>query len=250
MVWGRDADSAELGSAMLLLTGDTRSKKCVEWLQSRGFGRIWIDHKPTPYPQEPWGFDNGAFRDWKKGLIFDGDSYLRRLDKAYVVGIPYLAVVPDMVAEGLRSLDFSLSWLDRLPKEWPWYLALQDGMGLEDVDSVIDRFAGLFLGGTDRFKYTAWYWRKLSHRHGKPFHYARASTPRKIRHAMASGADSCDSAYPLWMADRLDGVDLALSSRVSTWSSDQAKYLAVEPWREQQKKQESVQLKFLWGKKR
>ncbi len=203
----RPAESALAGEVeagrLILLTGDTRSRQLLRELQKHGIGRMFIDHVPTPYPGEPWGFDNGAFRDWRNGRKFDGDAYLCRLEKAYAVGRPYIAIVPDLVAGGLRSLEFSLRWLEKLPANWPWYLAVQDGMTLADVESVLDKFTGLFLGGTDIFKGTAWHWCRLAHQHGKKFHFARAGTLRKIAYAKEIGADSSDSAFPLWTKERL-----------------------------------------------
>jgi len=187
---------------MIFITGDTRSKKIIKILQIYGMGRMFIDRIIKVYPQEPWGFDNGAFRDWLNGKDFDAEAFLRRLEIAYRIGTPYLAVVPDIVAGGDKSLEFSLGWLEKLPQEWPWYLAVQDGMKLEQVNEVISPFAGIFLGGTDKFKATAWHWCKLAHIHGKKFHYARAGTPRKLIDAKKVGADSCDSAFPLWSMER------------------------------------------------
>ena len=188
---------------MIFITGDTRSKKMIKILQEYGMGRMVIDRLIKLYPREPWGFDNGAYRDWVGEKEFDEDAFLRRLEMAYQLGIPYLAVVPDIVAGGENSLEFSLGWLKRLP-EWPWYLAVQDGMKLERVSQIIKPFAGIFLGGTDKFKATAWYWCKLAHQHGKKFHYARAGTPRKVIHARKVGSDSCDSAGPLYSIERFN----------------------------------------------
>lgn len=191
---------------MLFLVGDTGDLKHIAWLQSQGWSRMWISRGIKPYPGEKWGFDNGAYRDWIKGKAFNETFFLRQMDKAYAAGLPYLAVVPDLVAQGLRSLEFSLSWLDRLPHDWPWYLAVQDGMGLEEVEAVIRHFSGLFLGGSNRFKCTAWYWSQLAHAHGKHFHYARCGTEKKIRQAYFIGADSCDSAFPFWIKERREQV--------------------------------------------
>ncbi len=157
---------------------------------------------PRPWAGEKWGLDNGAFSYWRQGKSFDGDLFLRRVERAYRVGTPYLAVAPDIVAGGLRSLEFSLSWLEQLPPEWPWFIAVQDGMGLDDVKAVLDRFAGIFLGGTDRFKATAAHWATLARKHGKRFHYARAGTRRKLLHAIAVNANSLDSCLPLWNRPR------------------------------------------------
>jgi hypothetical protein len=122
---------------------------------------------------------------------------------ALAVGWPYLAVVPDVVAGGMESLEFSLRWMERLPK-WPWYLAVQDGMKPVDVARHLNGFAGIFLGGTDAFKGTAPAWRGLATENGIRFHYGRAGTPAKIEHAKEVGADSLDSAFPLWEIARFN----------------------------------------------
>jgi hypothetical protein len=154
------------------------------------------------YPGEPWGFDNGAFRDHLAGREFGAGPYRRRLAKARKHGTPLLAIVPDRVAHP-ESLAFSLKWRDDLPP-YPWYLALQDGMTRRDVLPHARRFVGLFLGGSDSFKATARDWCQFAHDHGLRFHYGRAGTPAKIVHALESGCDSLDSAFPMWTKRRFD----------------------------------------------
>jgi len=192
---------------MIVLLGDTRQHELVRMLEERGWGRMWVDRRPEPYPGEPWGFDNGAFSDWTAGRPFDADAFERRLERARrTETAPYMAVLPDLVAGGLRSLDFSLSWRERIGEdEWPWYLAVQDGMHLRDVAPLLDGwFAGVFLGGTTRFKSTAPRWCALAHELGLRFHYARASTIPRVMDARAIKADSIDSSFPLWNRSRLD----------------------------------------------
>lgn len=191
-------------TGLLPLLGDTRKSEWVAKLQELGWGRMVSEKHPAPYPDEPWGFDNGAFSAWLKQEPFPHDRFLYRLDIALDKPTPYLAVVPDLVARGIESLEFSLGWLDSLPDTWPWYLAVQDGMKIQDVEPVLDRFAGIFLGGTTRFKSTAPEWYEVARRNGKRFHYARASTPRRIEHAKRIGADSLDSAFPLWTEERFN----------------------------------------------
>jgi len=186
-----------------ILTGNTGSRKIIALLQRYGWGRMWIDERPRLYAGERWGFDNGAFGWWVSGQTFNETLFLRRLERAYSVGVPYLAVVPDIVAGGERSLEFSLGWLDRLPRDWPWYIAVQDGMTLQQIAPILQPFAGIFLGGTVAWKGTAWYWADLAHRKKKLFHYGRAGTPRKLFHALESGADSADSAGPLWTVEKM-----------------------------------------------
>jgi hypothetical protein len=185
-----------------VLVGSTGKRSFVSQLQDLKWGRMFVTSKPHPYPLEPWGFDNGAFASWKNGTEWDADAYLKRLDKAYKVGTPYLAVVPDKVGKGRESLDFSMSWLDSMPQEWNLYLAIQDGMTFQDVIAVVDNFDGIFLGGTDAFKVQARDWCDLAHRHNKKFHYARCGIEWKIRHAQRIGADSLDSAFPMFTVSR------------------------------------------------
>lgn len=149
------------------------------------------------------GFDNGAYLDWINKRDFDEKRFRDALDAAMDVGIPYMAVVPDLVGRGDDSLYFSLNWLDKLPTYWPWYLAVQDGMRIHRVEDVIHYFDGLFLGGTDAFKAEAQDWCNLARIHGKRFHFARAGTERKIKQAIRIGADSLDSSFPLWTVERM-----------------------------------------------
>ena len=190
----------------LVLVGDTRSRSNIEILKANGWGRMCVEKPPKPYPFEKWGFDNGAFGAFCRGLPFPESDFLRRMEAAAVAPVdPYLAVTPDIVAGGCASLQFSAAWRmgHRLNEDWPWYLAVQDGMTVADVEPHLHLYQGIFLGGTDRFKATAYRWRVLAHKHGLKFHYGRASTPAKLVSAFKVGADSCDSAFPLWTAERM-----------------------------------------------
>ena len=71
-----------------------------------------------------------------------------------------------------------------------------------DVMDVAHLFTGLFLGGSDKFKFSAQMWCDAAHSMGKKFHYARAGTRAKLQHAYAIGSDSLDSSYPLWTKHR------------------------------------------------
>ena len=203
-----------------VLVGDTRSRRKVERLKYLGWGRMLSERWTTPFAGEKWGFDNGAYRNFTLGLPFDEARFLERLAEAVAFGhIPYMAIVPDIVAAGCSSLDFSLRWIDRLRAgpsiEWPWYLAVQDGQTIWDIEPYLDKFDGIFLGGTDTFKRKAWTWCRFAHDHRLKFHYGRAGTLPKMKSAVKMGADSLDSAFPLWTEERFstfwqqyDGVDL------------------------------------------
>lgn len=190
----------------VVLVGDTRSRALVTRLRELGWGRMCVRDTPAPFPGEPWGFDNGAFGCWRRGEEFDGFSFCDRLRAARATGMrPLVAVTPDIVAAGVDSLDFSLRWLPQLPGDWPWYLAVQDGMTTADVRPVAGRFAGICLGGTTPWKHaTAQQWADFAHGEGLPMHFARAGTIRTLRLAKRVGADSLDSAFPLWTRARFE----------------------------------------------
>jgi len=187
-------------------------------IQNYGWGRITWRDRPRPYICEPWGFDNGAFPAWRNETAWDADLYLRRLLKAQMaaeeVWHPYLAVVPDIVCAGLRSLEFSMEWIERLPRycdmkggdRWPWFLAVQDGIDPDQVAPVAHRFAGIFLGGSNANKARAAEWAAFAHDRGMLMHYGRASSVDALEYARRAGCDSADSSFFLWDRRRIEGV--------------------------------------------
>lgn len=176
--------------------------KMAQKVKALGWGRMYIRTRPQPYEAEPWGFDNGAFTWHLAGQPFNATTYLKRLDRAILAGTPRVAVCPDIVSGGERSLEFSLAWWYRLPRDWPWYLVVQDGMDERMVRPHLYGFAGIFLGGGNKFKATARQWADLAHAEGLRFHYGRAGTLHKLEHAYEVGADSVDSAFPMWTKRR------------------------------------------------
>ncbi len=207
---------------MVALTGDTRSSSIIRELQKHRIGRMFIKKTFRPYPSEPWGFDNGAFGDYLAGKEFDtrryGEALYKAIEMAERYHPPYMAVLPDIVGGGLRSLELSITTFE-LKLKWvrfPWYLAVQDGMEnyVKDIELILKAYpdiVGIFLGGTDEFKKTAPLWSSLAHKYGRKFHYARAGSIRKIREAIRAGADSLDSALPLWTNQKLERFLKALN---------------------------------------
>lgn len=179
-----------------MLSGSTRSRKLVDRIIQNGWGRLFCG-KATPRAGEPWALDNGAFPAWKSGEPWSAAAFLKSVEQSARLHPPVFAVLPDRVAEGLASLDWSLRWRAVLP-DLPWYLAVQDGMTTAAVERALPQVAGIFLGGSDDFKATAPTWSELAHRHGKRFHYARVSTEARLRAAFDCGADSADSSQMLW----------------------------------------------------
>jgi len=187
---------------MQILIGENTSHRVTDLVLREGWGRMWVYRKISALPNERWGFDNGVFKVWdKRGPMradqFDEPGYLSRLARARDVGRPYLAVAPDLPAAGSDSLNFSLRWRDRLA-DWPWYLAVQDGMTTDDVAPHIAGFDGVFVGGSTPFKMTLPDWVSFAHEHGRKCHYARCTSPKRLHWAKSLGCDSIDSSQPLW----------------------------------------------------
>ncbi len=189
----------------MMFIGSTRSKRLVDRSIANGWGRLFCTERPAPRACEPWALDNGAFPAWKHGTPWSASAFLRSVEQSAGLHPPTMAVLPDRVAEGYASLEWSLRWLALgvLP-DFPWYLAVQDGMALDVVERALPDVAGIFLGGSDAFKATAPAWCELAHKHGKKFHYARVSTQDRLRAALDCGADSADSAQMLW-STKFDG---------------------------------------------
>lgn len=64
----------------LVMVGETKSRRNIEALAKLRWGRMFTVKRPTPFPFERWGFDNGAFVAFCKGQPFPEDDFLRRLE--------------------------------------------------------------------------------------------------------------------------------------------------------------------------
>ena len=185
--------------------GSTRSREFIARLQAAGVGECWTAGQDSwPPRRTPFVIDCGTFRHWRAGTEWNPAPFVAALAACVTEGrAPEWVVAPDLIARGADSLAFSLSWLPRIP--WPAYLAVQDGMHERQVERVIHRFAGLFVGGTLAWKLrTARRWVELAHRHGKPCHVGRVGIPKRVRWAQRIAADSVDSCQPLWSRQNLD----------------------------------------------
>ena len=166
----------------------------------------------------PWFFDNGAFGDWKNNKEFDFHKFTKKLlhieaDIRYSGMIePDFVVIPDKVAKGKQSLEYSNAWLPYLNQNFPYfkyYLAVQDGMDERIVEKHIRRrmYDGLFVGGTKKRQYeTSEKWIQLAHEYGLKCHIGGIGTPKDIRWAEMIGADSVDSGIAMIHSKYLEEV--------------------------------------------
>jgi len=184
---------------MKFYLGNVGKLEDVELLKEHGMGTfLTATAWRSPKPGLPYALDNGAYSHYLHGTEFDEkrfDDFLSR--HLQLETRPDFAVCPDIVAGGLGSFAFSLQYRMRLTDEIDWYLAVQDGMCPWDLNPVLWRFSGIFIGGTVLWKtVTGPSWVKLARAHGKKVHIGRCGTPSRIRWAVAIGADSADSTTP------------------------------------------------------
>lgn len=189
-------------TALFAYLGQARGASLIRRLEAYGFGEM-VCRGELPPRRKPWAFDNGAFKDWTSGKPFDADRYQRDLDKLWSEPSlrPDFLAVPDRVAEGMASYEFSESWRPRLePMGIPLYLVVQDGMTAESLPAeTLRRYAGLFVGGSLDWKLrTSRDWVRHAHGLGLKCHIGRMGTENRVRAAIRWGADSIDSALPLW----------------------------------------------------
>ncbi len=146
------------------------------------------NNRPPPLP---YALDNGAWGCHQRGVPFDEEGFLRLLD-LYGKNADWI-VVPDIVAGGLASLDFSLGWVDRVRAVGSPLLAVQDGMVPDDVRHMVGPEFGLFLGGSTDWKLgTMRAWGDLAAERHAYFHVARVNSVKRIVLCQDAGAHSYD----------------------------------------------------------
>ncbi len=191
----------------------TRSNQLVpKQLNELGWGEM-TQPREVPPRRKPFALDNYAFACWKNNKPWDAEAFKRGVEQCQKRKIvPEFVVVPDIVAGGMKSLEFSLSWTEYLRGFAPLYLAVQDGMCLDQITPHLRLFDGVFVGGTKEWKMASgFWWVSIAHAHGLPCHVGRISGREKVRLVKSWGADSIDSCVPLWSQDNLMAVVKGLS---------------------------------------
>lgn len=138
--------------------------------------------------------DSGAWSDFQANRPFDEDAY-ERMAERLGSDCDFL-VLPDIVAGGLPSLDFSVRWLNRGLSLAPIVLiAVQDGMTEADLAPFVGRNVGIFLGGSTDWKLaTMASWGKFCANKECHYHVARVNTRKRMIMANAAGASSVDGS--------------------------------------------------------
>lgn len=160
----------------------------------------------------PYALDNGAWTAFQREEPFDVEAFQRAFD-LFGERADWV-VIPDIVAGGLASLDFSLPWIDRLTGCKRLLLAVQDGMTTDMIRPLLSDRVGVFVGGSTDWKLaTAIEWGQLAHEVGCYMHVGRVNTVRRVRLCAAAGADSFDGTSATMFSQTLPMLDWARKAR-------------------------------------
>lgn len=177
---------------MIAYASNTGTKRNLAELKKYEW-RILLSPKNPKAPEGlRFAIDNGAWSCFRSKEPFDTEGFLALVDSHG--GAADFVVIPDIVAGGFRSLEFSLGWLRHLSPCKKLLLAVQDGMRVQDVAPVLVKHnLGLFLGGTTEWKLKTLHdWGVVAAALGVYYHVGRVNTRRRIRLCAEAGADSFD----------------------------------------------------------
>ena len=179
-----------------LYASRTGTRRNIQALSDNGWRMLTCpDHLgryPSAEPPLPYALDNGAWSAHTQDRPFDGDAFMRMVDRLHLAA-DWL-VVPDIVAGGLESLEFSLSWMRRLAGvACPLLIAVQDGMEPAHVRELLNDKIGIFVGGSTGWKLdTIPLWGAFAAREDCRIHVGRVNSARRIQLCRQHGIHSCD----------------------------------------------------------
>jgi hypothetical protein len=168
----------------------TGTRRNLEALRRAGWRLLVSATGPWRTEGFSYAIDNGAWTAFQNKTMFDEGLFTGIVDKLGS-GSDWI-VVPDIVAGGIASLEFSLKWIGRLRGVSKLLIAVQDGMTPEDVEPHLADDIGIFIGGGNTFKEDAIRWGDLAQRRGAYLHMGRVNTQRRIKIAEIAGCDSFD----------------------------------------------------------
>lgn len=192
---------------------NTGSSRNLAALKASGWRLLLTPDNPLQREGFKYAVDNGAWSYFQKQIPFDEDRFKRLVD---AVGPQAdFVILPDIVAGGMASLDFSMKWVLPLYTLRSLMLPLQDGMRPEDIGPVLREWSkiGLFLGGSTEWKLqTMQEWGAVAASWDRPFHVGRVNTARRIRQCSQAGATSFDGTSATRFSCTLPLLDGAIES--------------------------------------
>lgn len=189
---------------MNLYTSSEGRKTNWPLLRERGWRLLLSPAHPANLEGLPYALDNGAWGAHQAGRSFSATAFKKLVEK-HGGGADFV-IVPDIVAGGSASLEFSRSWLPYLRPMRRLLLPVQDGMDAREVGSLLTdwRELGLFLGGSTEYKLRTMYgWGMVAHSAGRYYHVGRVNSVRRIRLAHEAGANSVDGSSAAIHRDKI-----------------------------------------------
>lgn len=218
--------------AMLAYASRTGTRRNLDAMRAAGWRLIVSAAGVLRDEGMRFSLDNGAWSYFQQGRSFD--------ERAFMVAVEKMGeradwiVLPDIVGGGLRSLDYSLAWLERLRGlPTPVLLAVQNGCEIEDVRSLLSPAVGIFIGGDTTWKEkTAVEWGKVARKRNCLLHVGRVNSARRIGICAAAGASSFDGSSVSRYAKTLAPLDKAtrqpdLFAASASWAVDHAQHLEL-----------------------
>lgn len=178
---------------MIGYASNTGTRRNLQALRDHGWRILLTPDNPTPRAGLRHGIDNGAWGAFQQKRPFDSQAFKDLVEHSGASAD--FVIVPDIVAGGLESLMFSVSWLPKLKVLLNLLLPVQDGMNVEAVSQVLHAWPslGIFLGGSTEWKLKTMYgWGMVAAALNRHYHVGRVNTMRRIRLCAESGADSFD----------------------------------------------------------
>lgn len=172
---------------------NTGSSRNLAALRNAGWHILLTPDNPSKPEGLRHAIDNGAWGCFQKGIEFQPDRF-ERLVRDHGSTSEF-TVIPDIVAAGERSLQFSLAWIERLKHLKNPLLAVQDGMTVSQIRLTLREHPtiGIFLGGSTDWKLqTIREWGELANECSRYYHVGRVNTARRIRLCEEAGAHSFD----------------------------------------------------------
>lgn len=157
-----------------------------------------------------YALDNGAWPAFANGHTWDESAFVRALGK-YGSEADFI-VVPDVVGDRRASLDLTRNWLPSLRRNMPGRLliAVQDGMTIADIESLLEENVGIFIGGSTEWKEQAIIpWGRWARELGIYCHVGRVNTARRIALCIAGQAHSFDGTSATRFAKTIPMIDSA-----------------------------------------
>lgn len=199
---------------MIAYASRTGTKRNLDGLRAAGWRLLVSPAGVLRHEGFPYALDNGAWSYYTQGRSFDFPAFEHALRKMGA-GADW-TTIPDVVAGGHVSLEMSLRWMRRVLDETPRaLLAVQDGMGVDDVRPFLGARVGIFVGGSTAWKLsTLAQWGRLGREVGCLVHVGRVNSARRIRACALAGAHSFDGTSASMYAVELPKLDAARRAAV------------------------------------